>query len=387
MPVCQLNRLVLRLEALEATDLSCGTGLRSMVSTIGSLSDILNSEHRMTFWLDTMCIPVAGAWRNGQLIGVDERYSSLKKAAIARMTPIYAGAWRVLVLDYDLQRTLHSATPPEEILARVLRSTWMWRCWTLHEASLAQNLIIQFADGHIWLAVLTWRLARAFETNYKRSRGLKDHGMFIQNIKAATMHTPVGAVENTFWKDHGIDIRHRDLQLVKVWNQMVGRSTSNWEDAHGILANLLDFNAGTILKLPIRERMKALLCAQERLPLWFLFINIPRLVSEDEQLPSETELYRWVPPYVGGPKVSMWKLPRGYATIVSGEDAGLHVGSHAHVVGFLLSGEAHRHPVFYFLDTINHKRYWVQLHSQKYRDNTAESNYQAFLNLGSSCAL
>ena len=54
------------------------------------------------------------------------------------MAKIYTGAMTVLVLDPELQHIKHQGMAIESVLAYVLCSAWMSRCWTLQEASLSR---------------------------------------------------------------------------------------------------------------------------------------------------------------------------------------------------------------------------------------------------------
>lgn len=72
------------------------------------------------------------------------------------------------------------------------------------------------------------------------------------------------------------------------------------KDVHGIIANLLDFNAEEILALNQRQRMKALLCAQDTIPIKLLYDRSPREFVAGA-------LDRWIP-----------DIPRG--SIILSED-------------------------------------------------------------------
>lgn len=93
-----------------------------------------------------------------------------------------------------------------------------------------------------------------------------DYGDLVWNIINATHRDLVGRLET-----QGSDINRnlktsaRDIQLIDVWNSLLGRSTTKPEDVHCKVANLLDFSAIEILKFPFEKRMKAMLCAQDRL--------------------------------------------------------------------------------------------------------------------------
>lgn len=52
------------------------------------------------FWMDTLCIPTSDAPHDS---GYHQDIKALKQKAIKYMTPFYAGATDVLVLDSELQ--------------------------------------------------------------------------------------------------------------------------------------------------------------------------------------------------------------------------------------------------------------------------------------------
>ena len=67
------------------------------------------------------------------------------------MRRIYKNATKVLVLDSDLV-VISKTMNPIEIYLRLKMSSWMRRLWTLQEATMAENLIVQFADGTLSMA-------------------------------------------------------------------------------------------------------------------------------------------------------------------------------------------------------------------------------------------
>ena len=58
---------------------------------------------------------------------------------------------------------------------------------------------------------------------------------------------------------------------MEVWNALLGRATTKPEDAHGIVANLLDYNAEEILLLDKKNKMKAIIYIEDRLPIELLY--------------------------------------------------------------------------------------------------------------------
>jgi hypothetical protein len=69
----------------------------------------------------------------------------------------------------------------------------------------------------------------------------------------------------------------QNSRFVTVWNELSQRTTTKFEDIYIILANLLDFNAGQIMKLRTEERMKTILWSGRYVPLSLLYSDGPRL--------------------------------------------------------------------------------------------------------------
>ena len=227
--------------------------------------------------MDVLCIPV----------GNENKH--LRTSAIARMTPTYNGADNVLMLDSELLETSSYGTPVEEIYARVLRSAWQGRYWTLQEGLLAPKLFVQTHDRAF--GIRAYGIADKWRGEMLSNSACYDHEAVVASIHNATDRATVGYVQpHTLLANSD---QTRDHQLIQVWNDLLGRSTTKFEDVHCILANLLDFKAEEILRMPPNSRMKAMLCAQKTLPLNLICGQSPRIESDDS-------FDRWVPAYPGG---------------------------------------------------------------------------------------
>ena len=67
---------------------------------------------------------------------------------------------------------------------------------------------------------------------------------------------------------------------VQVWNELVWRTTTNSEDMHCILSNLLDIQTSELVKIDSHaDRMLAILCCYEKHPLRWLFQDVPAPLS------------------------------------------------------------------------------------------------------------
>ena len=78
-------------------------------------------ESNTLFSIDTLCVPSKGEFR---------------RVVMSRMRKTYGNAWKVLVLDSELE-VASMDTIPEECLMRITCSGWMRRLWTLQEGALA----------------------------------------------------------------------------------------------------------------------------------------------------------------------------------------------------------------------------------------------------------
>ena len=281
--------------------------------------------------MDVLCIPVGNE---------DKR---LRTSAIARMTPTYSGAENVLMLDSDLLETSSHGTPVEEIYARAVKSAWQGRYWTLQEGLLAPKLFVQTHD-------------RAFRTTGKwRDLVLSkfasyDHAAIVTSIRDATYRDAVGHRPPSFRS-------MRDQQFIQVWNDLLGRSTTKFEDVHCILANLLDFKAAEILRLPPNSRMKAMLCAQEKLPLNLICSQSPRIKSDDGS-------DQWVPAYPGGFPIE-WNSNEEnrdceFMRVIANE--GLRYSPSEKVEVIWLDAGVPRLPRF-CVETEGKKKWWIHTHS------------------------
>jgi hypothetical protein len=122
LPHCQLRHVFRLLKEFETHELS-------------------KDNKKMPYlWLDTLCCPTAP--KEAQLL------------ALGLMPQTYRKATHVLVLDSSLQGIDCSSLHPIEASARLFTSAWMFRLWTLQEATLATRLWIQFRDGIVELREL-----------------------------------------------------------------------------------------------------------------------------------------------------------------------------------------------------------------------------------------
>ena len=96
------------------------------------------------------------------------------------MAEIYSTSDSVIFIDQLLQSLSFGGLEMEQVLAQVLCSSWMSRCWTLAEASLSQSWYIQFEDGAV---DIVWAM-RAVQVKATASL-LISRGKLLQSIRKA----------------------------------------------------------------------------------------------------------------------------------------------------------------------------------------------------------
>ena len=284
LPRCQLQRLVDRIQAAE----SYGHGWfeRGITKCLPSTS----SAESTLLWLDVYCVPSSTSSTDIQ------RNGRLKAAAIGRMVPTYALARQTLVLDYELQNYTPATTDPvraaaeEELLARVVVSGWRSRCWTHQESQLSRRILIQCRGSAV-----------AF-----------DHALLRPSVPKSQIAKELNCVANEMlaWRNQNyVEAGWRILFYVKntlvipklktVWSSFHGKTTSQPQDALGVLANIMRLSAAQISSMPVEDQMRAILRAaidqEGRLPAGIFFCPTPRMPSTGRLYDSD----RWIPRFPG----------------------------------------------------------------------------------------
>lgn len=364
----------------------------------------------MVFWIDTLCIPVAG----GHVSLSPDDVVRLKKDAIRRMTPTYAGAERVLMFDSELTGTPGSA-PVEEVLGRLLRSAWIGRCWTFQEMSLAPKLVIRMADGYfdfeqaIYHSLEIMSLKSVQGGRWTPADYISESQQALIDMTEATKPASIHRRRNRDGKTFEDPFRYKryalkrwaiasdrasysdmsfmppalmgqSLQIAQfsyVWNNMNGRSTAMWEDIYSIFANLWGFRVKDIDSLSQNDRMKAMLCALGCIPIRLLFQTMTALT--DESPPD-----RWAPSFPIGDRIDEQGRDVDYAYILGNEGillqhAGLTTPHGGGVLCVWISSSFSRQTRFSFtLAGYGEGRWWVQLNKAtgQYADpETEETNF------------
>ena len=324
LPLCQLNHLNHCLSVLPKDG---ERGLNYMenkfhmdlsgkvwISSLG-LDNLISPKNRKPklFWMDTLCIPV------------DPTASDLRMKAINKMDAVYAHAREVLVLDPEVQTLSISDTHPCELLSRLAYSSWMSRSWTLQEGAIGRATYFQCADGAFTLertrsyfvqqslpsllalgfrgvcSIIRHRATKIEYSEAARGRNMGHERVENHLLKVLLNSLNRGRNARTKAGTDLVGLVSKEKQLksfVTIWNELIKRSTTKPEDMFAILANLLDFNAGQIIKLPRDERMKAILWSSSTIPFSLLYNTGPRLVG------SKSHRDKWVPTAPKGSKLT-----------------------------------------------------------------------------------
>lgn len=339
LPRCQIIKLAKYIKELEPPKLAPQQGVVNMGylrMDFRRMTRTLDTSH---FWLDTLCIPVG------------EQYFDLKMKAINQMAAIYAGASQVLILDSNMEQLSLNGPGVEacEILARMCVAPWMGRSWTFQEAAISTirqvrcserafipnsvsfgypTYFTEIFDGdslRAWIVPFLSTILvvlRMFRTNDDDPDTLRRQvttmSTDIQMPLVALISRPLNdklVHEFLGVKLIGLDFDDMNAleslyqRFVTCWNTLSSRATTKKDDLHIIFANLLEFNATTIIKLATpADRMATLLLSLPNFPLSLFFCN-----DGIRDRPGEVHYNRWVPLYPSGglldlePRVHMSK--------------------------------------------------------------------------------
>lgn len=222
------------------------------------LQNLENGTNRTCLWIDTLCVP---ARPHAAACEKTSGTLTCRKIAITRLKETYQNAAKVLVLDWEIERS--NTSFPEETLMRIVISAWMKRLWTFQEAKLARHLYFQFKDKAVRAEDM---LSNLETTDY-------------QSLWAETAEHILGlrGVFGEFGASRNI---------VSLWNSFQSRSTSNAGDEALCLSVMLGSDTEQILDTPDDDRMRKLFSLQEIFPSQILFMPGPRINSRG---------YGWAP--------------------------------------------------------------------------------------------
>lgn len=184
-------------------------------------------------WMDTFCIPIDP--NNTTTVTADDemdmRRKTAKQNAIRLMTPIYAGAENVLVLDSELQSISTHQITFAELTSRIHVAGWASRAWTLQEGSLASLLCFQFENGFLF----SREGEKLFDDAMKVAiwnRSYDEEVQLLEDCRQSWFLPAVGRQQANSL--HGLS--NRELQFMNVWNNLLGKSTTKTEDFYEIIA-------------------------------------------------------------------------------------------------------------------------------------------------------
>lgn len=342
-------------------------------------------------WIDTLCVPV------------EPEHSYYRKQEIKRMPSIYAAATAILVLDSELKHIDSRAINPAEILARIICSVWMQRCWTLQEGIVSRLCFFQFKDEPIDPPVFffdtkdfptaeqlyTYEILQSHlweRLHYGRSGGIR----YSYNCKEALQRQRWEWVQSQPRKDSkgtramyprsfsaqrrsrckilahddSTALSYLALQLVRTWNELSHRSTSRIEDIYAIMASVLGFSPEKIMNLQNNaERLQVLLFSLPYLPMSLFFNTGPRHKQ------AEVHNNRWVPEDIGN-----CMLHEGGT--MSFTDEGLHLNLRDRPDIYLVAGPS-SHDITFHVSTQSEAIYEVKLfHEYSQGNDTLRSKYK-----------
>lgn len=186
--------------------------------------------------MDVFCVPVQKS--------NSDRHTLLKEQAIRLMDLTYSCARQVLVLDSEMNLTvgrmgpsadadhMHEFKASTEELCRFATSRWMGRSWTLQEGALASELWAHYANRPV--------PARSFYAS-KFPPSLVDKAppeLFAlrQALEPQVSLPSVGRGTQDLTAAAAWCSSAREVQFLEVWNSLIGRSTTQPEDFHCIVA-------------------------------------------------------------------------------------------------------------------------------------------------------
>lgn len=245
--------------------------------------DSAGIKDRIYVWMDTFCIPRSPKSATAEFAKDEET----RQVALQHITPIYAGAYTVLVLDSALK----DAKPANafemsgaRFAALILSTNWMQRGWTLEEGCLAQNCVF-------WLVGRPYDMSSALKdplTSLKwQDSPLDRANSQIQQALPTLLKQTLLDEKRQLTVDDKIDRRRilkkmlRIPQFLRTWNSLQERSITRSGDRLVLFANLLDFNVYSLKDLSKDQRLPALVQSCHELPLSLLYNTGPRLQNKD----------------------------------------------------------------------------------------------------------
>ncbi|KAF3924480.1 hypothetical protein ABW21_db0202228 [Orbilia brochopaga] len=197
-------------------------------------------------WVDTMCVPLEKEYR---------------KLAIKNMNQVYRQARYVMVLDASIAR--HDFRSDEELMARIVLSTWMRRVWTLQEAVLGleklaicqKNQVIDHTDAVERLRLVVNGGERSVVNGMLEGVAVLGDDSFQGLINA--VETLEFKKNNGFFSFSDINSSRSDKELREqeyriffetLWTLIGRRATTKEEDRVLVACNILFKDVSKVLK-------------------------------------------------------------------------------------------------------------------------------------------
>lgn len=173
-------------------------------------------------------------------------HNALKNEAIGMMDLIYSCASQVLVLDSEMETvTPNSGSDPlrssTEALARFATSRWMGRSWTLQEGALAAALWAYYSGSPT-----RHKSFHAFHVPaYLADEAPPELLAVIEELQSQASLPFVGRSARDMANAAMYCRSEREVQFLQVWNSLIGRSTTQPEDFHCIVAKYVQHTPRT----------------------------------------------------------------------------------------------------------------------------------------------
>ncbi|KAK6504955.1 hypothetical protein TWF481_006888 [Arthrobotrys musiformis] len=235
-------------------------------------------------WTDTLCVPLEKEYR---------------KLAIKTMNQVYRQARFVMILDASIAR--HDYSTDEELMGRVVLSTWMRRVWTLQEAILGmeklsictRDQVIDHTDALERLRVMVNGGTRSLVNGALESVAiLGDDGfqglngaVAIMEYRSKKLVSKIFIDEKQTEKEKQLDQEQFVLFMERLWSLIGRRATTKEEDRVLVACNIMYKDVSMVLKGGGHTgRMTALLDQLDEVPAGSIF-------RTGERVPIDG--YRW----------------------------------------------------------------------------------------------
>ncbi|KAJ5959917.1 uncharacterized protein N7479_007067 [Penicillium vulpinum] len=272
LPKCQLLRIRDLLNEILA-----GISSADLVNRL-AFGDLWKKKFHgpsISFWMDTMCIPVA------------PEHHELRSKAIRGMKAVYERAFRVLVLDSDIQEC--STRGYTQSFMRTRMSAWMRRLWTLNEGVLANRLCVKYADGIMDVQgvsesyekqVKTAASAHNMDGYGTPMRDADSFGWKFRLLRANVLRDPDPRIvysDRNSGKGLSTAGQKRCYAIMEAFSASLHRTTSKVTDEMLCFASLIGWDTSLLKGIPFEDHMHAFLSTESQLPQGMLFLAGPRM--------------------------------------------------------------------------------------------------------------